>query len=109
MIITAARTTEALGASPRTQSSVRVDISGVRKLNTPICRASPRLSAASHRKNAPPSGPRPSRAIRPQSRAVSAVAGSSQAWHSSESSPETSAKLPMAAVGNARTRFVSSE
>ena len=35
--------------------------------------------------------------------------GSSSAWHSSASTPESSAKLPMAEVGKARTRFVSSE
>ena len=48
-IMAAAASTETLGVSWRTHKSARVDNSGVRKDSTPICRASPCLSAASHR------------------------------------------------------------
>ena len=49
MIITAAAATELLGTSARTQSKARVDSSGVKNDNRPMCLGSPRFSAASHR------------------------------------------------------------
>ncbi len=83
----AASPTDQLGISRCTASKTSVDSSGVRKLKTPIWRASPRLSAASHRKNEPPSGPSPSRPITTQSVPDNAVEGSSQAWHSRAKHP----------------------
>ena len=44
-----ATTMLALGHSPRSHSSARVDSSGVKNDSKPICRTSPRLSAASQR------------------------------------------------------------
>jgi len=48
-ISAAANTIEALAASPRIQSKPSVESKGVRKDKRPICRASPRLRAASHK------------------------------------------------------------
>ena len=48
-------------------------------------------------------------ATKAQSRASSATGGSSAQWHNSDSTPDTRPNKPIAAVGKARTRRVSSE
>ena len=72
-------------------------------------RVSPNLMAASHKKKAPPKGPRPRMAINTRSCVLSATAGSSSAWQAKDKTPEAAAKPPTAAVGNAGKRRVSSE
>src|SRR5450830_889466 len=59
-------------------TTTTVDSKGVRNANMAIRRGSPCLIAASHRKNAPPNGPKPKMAIRQRSDDVKLVAGSNK-------------------------------
>ena len=90
-------------------SNSTVDKMGVANAKRPMRRVSPSLIAASHKKNAPPKGPKPSTAIHAMSWVVNAVEGSNSAWHSKDSPPEAAAKPPTAAVGNVGSLRVSSE